>query len=216
VRVSLPQNVHRKPLISVVLPVFNGEKYIAESIKSILAQTEKNFELILVEDGSKDQSFSISCQFTDPRIKIRRQENRGLAEALNTGCSMAKGEFIARQDQDDISKPQRLEKQISYMLAHPECGLLGTWAQILEGEKMVARFHRHPTDADELRYELLFNNPFVHSSVMIRKTILDKVGGYTTDPSQTTAGRLRALVANCPQLGSKEPAGCSRRISGNS
>ena len=172
------------PSISVLLPVYNGRKYVADSIKSILSQSEADFELIVIDDGSADDSYSIVQKFADSRIRTIRHENRGLAASLNVGLAEARGKYIARQDQDDISMPQRLEKQISYMRAHPECGLLGTWAQILEGEKMAARFHRHPTDADELCYELLFNNPFVHSSVMIRKTILDKVGGYSTDPSR--------------------------------
>jgi hypothetical protein len=77
-----------------------------------------------------------------------------------------------------------LEKQVAYMQAHPECGLLGTWAQIMEIEKLSDRFHRHPTDPGELRYYLLFNNPFVHSSVMLRKSVSDQIGGYSTDPER--------------------------------
>jgi hypothetical protein len=97
---------------------------------------------------------------------------------------LAHGVYVARQDQDDISQPDRLAKQVAYMQAHPECGLLGTWAQIMEIEKLSDRFHRHPTDPGELRYHLLFNNPFVHSSVMLRKSVLDQIGGYSTDPER--------------------------------
>ena len=172
------------PLLSVILPVYNGGKYLHEAISSILMQTYSNFEVIVINDGSLDDSGATVHSFNDSRIRYIEQTNQGLAATLNRGIDLAHGVYVARQDQDDISLPDRLAKQVAYMQAHPECGLLGTWAQIMEIEKLSDRFHRHPTDPGELRYHLLFNNPFVHSSVMLRKSVLDQIGGYSTDPER--------------------------------
>ncbi len=172
------------PLVSVVLPVYNCEQYLGEAIESILNQTFASFEFIIIDDGSKDRSAEVMKEFQDERIRIVHQPNQGLAATLNRGISQARGQYIARQDQDDLSYPERLARQVAHMEAHPDCVLLGTWAQILEVDRAVDRFHRHPVDEAELRYLMLFNNPFVHSSVMLRKQAVQQVGGYTTDPER--------------------------------
>ncbi len=172
------------PAVTVLLPVWNCPGYVGAAIESVLSQTYEDFEFLIIDDGSTDATPAVLARYTDPRIRHVRQENRGLAGTLNVGISLARGKFIARQDQDDLSLPERLEKQVTYMEAHPDCGLLGTWAQIMEGDRLVERFHRHPSDPSELRYQLLFNNPFVHSSVMLRKSVLDATGGYSTDPER--------------------------------
>ncbi|AFY29371.1 glycosyltransferase family 2 protein [Cyanobium gracile] len=172
------------PLVSVVLPVFNGSPYLQDAIDSILVQVHDDYELIVIDDGSTDDSALILERLNDPRIRFFRQPNQGLAATLNRGIAHARGQYIARQDQDDLSYPERLEKQVTFMESHPDCVLLGTWAQILEVDRPVDRFHRHPVDEAELRYQMLFNNPFVHSSVMLRKEAVQQVGGYTTDPDR--------------------------------
>ena len=172
------------PLVSVVLPVYNCEEYLGEAIESILSQTFASFEFIIIDDGSKDRSAEVMKEFQDERIRIVQQSNQGLAATLNRGIALARGQYIARQDQDDLSYPERLARQVAHMEAHPDCVLLGTWAQILEVDRPVDRFHRHPVDEAELRYLMLFNNPFVHSSVMLRKQAVQQVGGYTTDPER--------------------------------
>jgi hypothetical protein len=173
-----------EPLVSVLLPVYNCERYIADAISSILSQTFEDYEFIVIDDGSTDRSFEIVNAFNDPRLNITRQENRGLAATLNRGISFARGRFIARQDQDDLSHPDRLALQVAYMESHPRCGLLGSWAQIMEGDTLSDRFHRHPVNPGELRYNLLFNNPFVHSSVLLRRCVVETLGGYSTDPTR--------------------------------
>jgi len=168
--------------VSVVLPVFNCQAYVGEAIESILNQKYQDFEFLIIDDGSTDGTHAELAKYTDPRIRHLRHENRGLAATLNTAIGLARGKYIVRQDQDDISMPDRIEKQVAFMEAHLECGLLGTWAQILEGDRLVDRFHKHPVSSSELRFQLLFNNYFVHSSVMIRKSVLAEVGSYSTDP----------------------------------
>ncbi len=172
------------PVVTVLLPVYNCERFLAEAIQSILDQTFTNFEFLIIDDGSTDQSAQVITAFKDERIRLLQQENSGLAATLNRGISLARGRYIARQDQDDVSYPDRLDRQVDFMEANTDCVLLGTWAQIIEVDRAVNRFHRHPVSGDELRYLMYFNNPFVHSSVMLRKTALDQVGGYTTDPDR--------------------------------
>ena len=151
------------------------------AIESILAQTFNEFELLILDDGSTDETPEVIKKYNDSRIRKFRHPNRGLAGTLNVGIQYSRGEFIARQDQDDVSHPERLCKQVEFFERHPLIGLVGTWAQIIEGDRLVERYHRHPSAPEELRYALLFNNPFVHSSVMLRKSVLDAVGGYSTD-----------------------------------
>ena len=173
-----------EPVVSVLLPVYNCELYLGASIQSILSQTFGDYELVIIDDGSTDQSASVVGCFHDSRIHFIQQKNQGLASTLNRGICLARGRYIARQDQDDLSHPDRLALQVDYMERHPRCALLGTWAQIMEGETLSERFHHHPVSPGELRCRLLFNNPFVHSSVMIRRSVLDEIGGYSTDPER--------------------------------
>jgi glycosyltransferase involved in cell wall biosynthesis len=172
------------PLVSVVLPVYNCAHYVGQAIQSILDQTFTDFELIVIDDGSTDSTPNVLQQYADPRIRQSRQENIGLAATLNRGIELARGRYVARQDQDDISLPGRLAKQVAYLDSRPTCALLGTWAEIWREHARTERVHRHPPENSILKFELLFNNPFVHSSVMLRKSALDRVGGYSTDSTR--------------------------------
>ncbi|MDX2173404.1 MAG: glycosyltransferase [Bacteroidota bacterium] len=171
------------PLISIILPVYNAQDYIKESIDSILNQTYKNFEFIIINDGSTDKSEEIILSFNDSRIKYFSQKNIGLAGTLNVGLNFATGIYIARQDQDDISHKDRLEKQIDYLEKNPSILLLGTRAKIFSNSQQDLRFHNHATHPAELKFDLLFDNPFVHSSVMFKKEIINEIGNYNTDKS---------------------------------
>lgn len=166
------------PLVSVLLPVYNGETYLAEAIGSILHQTYGHFELIIINDGSTDGSALIIQKFNDTRIRYYEQANQGLAAALNRAVSLASGEYLARQDADDMAFPQRFEKQVAFLEDHPRHGMVGTWAAIWEETKETTRVHKHPADSMNLKFDLLFDNPFVHSSVMIRKAVFEQVGLY--------------------------------------
>jgi hypothetical protein len=120
----------------------------------------------------------------DPRMRVVHQDNAGLAASLNRGIALARGRYIARQDHDDLARPTRLEKQVAFLECDPGCALIGTRAEIWIGDRPTGRVHDHPTDDAALRFELLFDNRFVHSSVMIRKSALDEVGLYATDPAR--------------------------------
>jgi hypothetical protein len=175
-----------EPLISVVLPVYNCAQYAREAVQSILAQTFSNFEFIIIDDGSTDDTPNVLRGCRDPRIRFVTQKNLGLAFTLNRGLELARGRYIARQDADDISLPDRFGRQISFLETHPSCALVGTWAEIWCEREKTGRVHRHPSDSATLKFELLFNNPFVHSSVMLRKSAIEQVGPYASDGFRET------------------------------
>jgi hypothetical protein len=172
------------PDVSVVLSVRNGGTDLSKAIESILAQSFTNFELIAVNDGSTDETGAYLDSIRDPRVRVFHQAGAGLAAGLNRGIALAQGRYIARQDHDDLADPSRMAKQVEFLDTHPEYALVGTRAAIWVGDRPSGRFHDHPTDDQILRFNLLFNNPFVHSSVMMRKSALDRVGAYTTDPAR--------------------------------
>jgi glycosyltransferase involved in cell wall biosynthesis len=198
----------RLPLVSIILPVYNGMPYLESSVKSILTQTYRNFELIIINDGSKDNSMNFLRCIKDSRIRLFEQENMGLAATLNKGISYSKGEFIARHDQDDISLPSRLEKQVAFLINNHDYALVGTWASIINNDGETGRAHLHPAENIQLQFELLFDNPFVHSSVMLRKSILESVGLYSTDKNRQPPedyelwSRIarHAKIANIPEI----------------
>jgi hypothetical protein len=199
--------VNSSPDVSVILSVRNGGTDLPKAIATILAQTFVNLELIAINNGSVDETGSFLDRIEDPRVRVYHQADAGFAAALNRGVSLARGHYIARQDHDDWALPTRIEKQVRFLDAHPDYALIGTCAEIWIGDVPTGRFHDHPTDDEALRFELLFNNPFVHSSVMMRKAALDQVGGYSTDPARQPPedyelwSRLarRFRVANLPE-----------------
>jgi GT2 family glycosyltransferase len=172
------------PKVSVLLPVFNADRYLRLAIDSILTQTFTDFELIIINDGSTDGSRQILESYVDPRIQLIHQANAGLPISLNRAIKVARGQYLARQDADDVSLPSRLSEQVHYLDAHLQCALLGTAAQIIEEDTLSQRTLSHPTDNGEIQIKLLFYNCFVHSSVMIRKAALDQSGLYPEDPNK--------------------------------
>jgi len=172
------------PTVSVVLSVRNGGNDLPEALGTILNQSFADFELIAIDNGSTDETGAYLDSIPDPRVRVYHQEDKGLAAALNRGISQARGRYIARQDHDDWALPTRIAQQVAFLDANPDYALVGTRAEIWVGDEPSGRFHDHPTEDDILRFDLLSNNPFVHSSVMMRKTALDHVGGYATDPAR--------------------------------
>jgi len=159
------------PLISVVLSVYNAEKYLSEAIESILNQSYGNFEFIIINDGSTDRSLEIIKSYEDVRIILISRENRGLAASLNEGIIKATGKYIARMDADDISFPERFEKQITFMEDNHEIGICGT-AVIMFGEHINNSLWRLARNDQAIRTELLFSSSLAHPTVMIRRALL--------------------------------------------
>ena len=156
------------PKISVLMPVYNAEEYVADAISSILEQTFSDFEFIIINDGSRDKTAAIVKSFKDERIKfIDNPKNQGLIVVLNQGLDLCRGEYIARMDADDISYPERFAKQIDFLDNHLDVGLLGT-----AGENFGDNNDRHyqPEDVDVI--DLLRGVCFYHPSVMIRRSVL--------------------------------------------
>lgn len=165
-------NPMRTPMISVLMPVYNAEKFLREAIDSILGQTYTDFELIIINDGSFDQSRNIIYSYNDKRIKIiENEKNSGLIFSLNRAIDNASGKYIARMDADDISMPDRFEKQITFLESHSDIALLGSSAIIIDEsgkEKKVANV----IEASHLIFtQLFFESPFFHPSVMGRTSV---------------------------------------------
>jgi glycosyltransferase involved in cell wall biosynthesis len=160
------------------MPVYNARQFVGEAIQSILDQSYRDLEFIIVNDGSNDGSGDIIAAFKDPRIKVITIENRGIAGALNEGIRNSTAPFIARMDADDISLPERLEKQICFFRDNSEVGLLGTWATVIETDGSPRGHLRHPISNGHMQFELMFNTPLVHPTVMFRRSLLERSGLY--------------------------------------
>ena len=161
------------PLVTVLMSVYNGEAYLSKAVESILTQTYQHFEFLIIDDASTDRSAQVLSSYPDERIRVIRNEtNLGLTRSLNKGLALAQGKYIARMDADDVSYPQRLEKQVDFMEAHAEVGLCGSWALDRKGETLRQRIFS--CNEQEIRFSFLRYNPFVHSSVMLRAAILQE------------------------------------------
>lgn len=163
------------PKISVILPVYNGADYLEDAIKSIITQTFQDFELILINDGSTDDSMSIIKKYKakDKRIRVINRKNKGLVYSLNEGIFQAKGEFIARMDADDICLPTRLEDQLNYMQAH-NLDLCGSWIQPFT-ENRILPFRKYPEKHEDITISMIFFNCFAHPSMIIRNKVFSKL-----------------------------------------
>lgn len=155
-------------LVTVLIPVYNGAMYLREAVESILNQTYRNFELLIIDDGSTDNSEEVILSFNDPRIRyLSNSINQGLINTLNLGLRSAKGKYIARMDQDDISLPNRIEKQVDFLENNSEIGLVGTAFQIIGDEK----YHAYYSDHDHIKLAFVFYNSISHPTVMLRSEI---------------------------------------------
>ena len=174
------------PKVSVVMPAYNAERFIRPAVDSILAQTFEDFELIILNDGSTDSTQSIVVSYTDPRIRLINKENSGVASTLNLGLKEARGEYIWRHDADDISLPQKLEKEIAFLRAHPEFVLCATQVAFMSERGKVAWNKRQPKDGwlgTETNREVFFEDfspysPVTHGTTLFRRSILENTGDY--------------------------------------
>jgi hypothetical protein len=162
------------------MTVYNGETHLREAIDSILRQSFGNFDFLIINDGSTDHTRELILSYDDPRIRLVDNERQlGQTRSLNRGLKLAEGELIARQDADDISEPERLERQVAFMKRRDEVALLGTWYRKIDGDGVVIGNRELPCSWTQIRWSLLFICPFVHSSVMLRKSVLvEQIGFY--------------------------------------
>jgi len=170
------------PLVTVLMPVYDTPRQLLDqAVASVLAQTFTNFELLLLDDGSSDTSTLAALEYaslTDSRVRVFRQAHRGLTPALNTGLHLAAGNFIARHDADDWSEKERLERQLSFLAAHPETVIVGSavWMHQQEGQPLwPVEFPVAPAAVD---HSFWSGNPFVHGAVLFRRKDALRVGGY--------------------------------------
>lgn len=167
------------PRVTVLMPVHNGEPYLAAALASILGQTFADFEFLVVDDGSTDGSRDVVRACRDPRIRlVENFSNMGVANSLNRGLALARGEYVARMDSDDESMPDRFEKQLRFLGAHPGVGVLGAGGVLVDGMgKTLTEFH-YPEEHEVIRWSLHFFNPFSHPSVMMRRAVVLEAKGY--------------------------------------
>jgi glycosyltransferase involved in cell wall biosynthesis len=171
--------------VSVLMPVYNAEKYVRVAIESILDQTFRDFEFIIIDDGSTDSSADIIRSYHDPRILfLENSANVGIVVSLNTGLAMAQGDYIARMDADDISIPIRLEKQVDFLNHNERVGVVGSAVRIINPEGKTSRIGVFPQDDSLIRWTMCFTSPFAHGSIMMRREIVMKEGGYPASPAE--------------------------------
>ena len=171
-------NIPHTPLVTVMMPVFNGEKYIKFAIESILSQTYKDFELLIVNDASTDKTVNIIHTYKDSRVRlIHNSKQLGLSAIRQRGVSEARGSLLAFLDSDDIALSHRLEKQINFLGENAEVAAVGSWVEVIDEKgSRIGRIWRHATSAKIIPSILLFRNCFTQSSMMVRKKYLIEFG----------------------------------------
>jgi len=170
------------PAVTVLMPVYNAERYVDEAVRSILGQTFADFEFIIIDDGSKDRSLAILEEYAarDPRIRLVSRPNTGIVRALNQGLDMASGELVARMDADDIALPERLAKQRKYLEGHPECVMVGSRVLVIDPKGMPLTIM-----SDALTHEQIVDGFLAgrgqlvhHPAVMYRRQVVLEIGAY--------------------------------------
>jgi glycosyltransferase involved in cell wall biosynthesis len=184
------------PRVSVLLPVRDGAPFLREALDSVLAQTLSDFELVVVDDGSEDETPAILAAVEDERLRVLRQERLGLVAALRRAVSEARAPLLARMDADDVSLPERLERQVAYLDARPEVALVVAGVETSGGTTIVL-----PDDDAALRRRLLLRNPFAHGAVAVRAEAVARAGGYRADYGANEDYDLWRRIARDWQLG---------------
>jgi hypothetical protein len=157
------------PLVSVLMPAYNADQFLAQAVESVLGQTYANWELLLMNDGSTDRTREVALSFADPRIRlIDNEANLGLTPTLNRGIGLARGTYLARLDADDVAYPQRLAVQVAYLEQHPAVGMCGAWADQIDAQGQVTGEIKVVVAPADIQATMLFHNCFYHSTVMLR------------------------------------------------
>lgn len=156
------------PLVSVIITVYNGERYLRDAIDSILAQTYTNFEIIAVNDGSTDKTGEVLDSYSDKRLRIFEESRQGRVKSLNQSLRLSRGVYIAIQDADDLSLPNRLEIQVKFLEAHPEIAGVGCYVYFMNEEGNKFQIQRD-------------KNALIHGSMMFRRSVIDVIGMYNEE-----------------------------------
>lgn len=163
-----------EPVVTVLMPVYNGELYLREAVDSILSQMFHQFEVLIIDDGSTDSTLDIIHSYKDGRIRILKNDtNCGISMSLNLGIQNARGQYIARMDCDDVSRSDRLYKQVLFMEQHPEIGVCGSWVKTIGGP-----LWSYYTEPEQIKCQLLFANALAHPSVIMRRNVFENTGIY--------------------------------------
>lgn len=166
------------PKVSVIMSVYNEEMYLRLALESILTQTFADFELIIVNDGSSDGTEEIIRSCRDPRIRLVNQENSGLTKSLNRALSLARGDYIARMDGDDISERERFSRQVAFLDRHRNVGIIGNFAYRMDENGHRCGIYSYPTESNDIKKMLLSSCPMCHSSIMFRRDCIERIGPY--------------------------------------
>ena len=179
---DIKKTMKKTPKISVIMSVYNGLPFLKEAVKSILYQTYKNFEFIIVDDASSDKSWEYLRNLKDQRIKlIQNKKNLGLAASLNIALHQAKGDFIARMDADDISMPQRLKTQLASMLKNPSKDICGSWAKLINDTGEIINIVQKPTQDIKIKKMNQWTPALIHPTWFAKREVFDKLEGYNPD-----------------------------------
>lgn len=200
----------RVSAVSVILPVYNGERFLGQAIESVLHQSHADFELLVLDDGSSDRSTDIARTYaeTDRRIHVHVQPvNRGITATLNAGVHLARGEFIAIANQDDVCLPERLTKQVAFLRGRQEVVIVGAAAQIIDERSVVRTLKSYPVDPAMAAWRMYFGSTLLHPVSTLRRRALLEIGGYPTGyrgGSEDYAMNVRLArigrVANLPDV----------------
>lgn len=169
----------KTPVITVLMTVYNGERFLSEAISSILCQTYENFEFVIIDDASTDKSEELIRSYKDTRIRYyKNKKNIGQTASLNFGLNLSEGKYIARIDQDDLSNPERLEIQFNYMKENQNISVVGSWAESIDNNAKYKYTIIHPINFAEIRESIACGCPLSHSSAFFRREDVIKSGGY--------------------------------------
>ena len=171
------------PTVSVLMSVYNGERYLRPAVESILAQTFADFEFVIIDDGSTDSSPAILREYAarDPRVKLTVRANKGLTATLNEAFAISRGKYLARMDCDDVALPQRFARQVALLDADAAVACTGGWFQLIDGAGRLLTTLRPPAADAEIQAKMLRgHNAICHPCAMIRRTAMERVGGYDT------------------------------------
>jgi glycosyltransferase involved in cell wall biosynthesis len=166
------------PAVSVLLPVHNGERFLRDALDSVLAQNLTDIEVLVVDDGSTDGTRALLAAHRDERLRVLGQEHAGLVAALERAVREARAPLLARMDADDVSLPERLQRQAAFLEANPRVGLVGCGVEVIDESGRAEGTVLLPLGDGDLRRRLLLRNPFTHGSVVLRREALEEAGGY--------------------------------------